>query len=120
MSNEIILTKYLRKIGIPTEIKGYYIIRSAVLLLIEQPDIIMQGDMTRLLYPLLAREYKTTPSRVERAIRTAIEVTFAKDNTGYLQEVFGTVKPTNKAFLSLIADNLKIGLIEGDGDVSTD
>ena len=104
-------------LGIPAHIKGYQFLREGVRLVIEQPDRI--NRITKELYPSIARRYATSPSKVERAIRHAIEVAWDRGDLETLQRFFGyTVsntkgKPTNSEFIALIADKLQLQLKNG-------
>ena len=106
------VTKIIRDLGIPAHIKGYQYIREGILMAIE--DINMMNYITKLLYPTIAKKYKTTSSSVERAIRHAIEVAWNRGKVELLEEMFGyTVsagkgKPTNSEFIALIADKLRL------------
>ena len=109
-SLESIVTEIIHEIGIPAHIKGYQYLREAILLTIEDMDII--NAVTKVLYPTVAKKFNTTPSRVERAIRHAIEVAWDRGDIETLQKFFGyTVsnikgKPTNSEFIAMIADRL--------------
>lgn len=104
------ITKILHELGIPSHIKGYQYIREAILLAVENQDII--NSITKTLYPTLATKFNTTPSRVERAIRHAIEVAWNRGQIEIHDKIFGyTVnsnkgKPTNSEFIAMIADKL--------------
>ena len=106
------VTKIIRDLGIPAHIKGYQYIREVIIMAIE--DINMMNYITKLLYPTIAKKYKTTSSSVERAIRHAIEVAWNRGKVELLEEMFGyTVsagkgKPTNSEFIALIADKLRL------------
>ena len=106
------VTELLHEMGVPAHIKGYQYLREAILMSVEEPQIL--ESITKLLYPDIAKQYQTTPSRVERAIRHAIEVAWNRGRTETLYSVFGyTVntskgRPTNSEFIALIAD--KVGL----------
>ena len=106
------VTKIIRDLGIPAHIKGYQYIREGIIMAIE--DINMMNYITKLLYPTIAKKYKTTSSSVERAIRHAIEVAWNRGKVELLEEMFGyTVsagkgKPTNSEFIALIADKLRL------------
>ena len=101
-----------QKIGIPAHIKGYQYIREGIIMAIE--DINMMNYITKLLYPTIAKKYKTTSSSVERAIRHAIEVAWSRGKVELLEEMFGYTissgkgKPTNSEFIALIADKLRL------------
>lgn len=109
---QVAITKMLHELGIPSHIKGYQFIREGVAIIFENPDII--GGITKELYPELAEKYKTTVSRVERAIRHAIEVSWNRGNWHYMEEIFGhsvdidKAKPTNSEFLVTVADKLRL------------
>ena len=109
-SLEAAVTEIIHEIGVPAHIKGYQYLREAIILAIEDIDII--NAVTKVLYPTVAKKFSTTPSRVERAIRHAIEVAWDRGDVEVLQRVFGyTVsgvkgKPTNSEFIAMIADNM--------------
>lgn len=109
---EVLITRLIHDIGIPAHIRGYQYIREAIGLVIE--DITIINSITKILYPSIAKKYKTTSSRVERAIRHAIEVAWDRGNMELLNQIFGfTVsaekgKPTNSEFISILADNLRL------------
>ncbi|MDD6327859.1 MAG: sporulation transcription factor Spo0A [Eubacteriales bacterium] len=106
------VTEIIREIGIPAHIKGYQYIREGIIMAVR--DINMLNFITKLLYPNIAKKYKTTSSSVERAIRHAIEVAWGRGKIEVIEELFGyTVsagkgKPTNSEFIALIADKLRI------------
>ena len=106
------VTKIIHQIGVPAHIKGYQYLRSAILMTIRDNDII--NSVTKVLYPSVAKKYQTTTSRVERAIRHAIEVAWDRGDVDTLNSYFGyTVqnnrgKPTNSEFIAMIADNLRL------------
>lgn len=110
IENEI--TEILHEVGIPAHIKGYMYLRSAIMTTYYNIEIL--GQVTKVLYPDIARQYNTTSSRVERAIRHAIEVAWNRGNTEAIDEIFGyTVsasksKPTNSEFIAMIADKLRL------------
>ena len=109
---QISITKILHELGIPSHIKGYQYIRDGVGLVFENPDII--GGITKELYPELATKFDTTVSRVERAIRHAIEVSWNRGNWDLMEEIFGNsvdidrAKPTNSEFIVTVADKLRL------------
>ena len=113
---ETMVTEIIHEIGIPAHIKGYQYIREAIILTVRYMDLI--NAVTKALYPMVAKRYNTTPSRVERAIRHAIEVAWDRGDIEVLQKYFGyTVsnikgKPTNSEFIALIADRLQLRLKE--------
>ncbi|MDR7869997.1 MAG: sporulation transcription factor Spo0A [Tissierellaceae bacterium] len=106
------ITKIIQEIGIPAHIKGYLYIREAITMVIDDMDYL--GAVTKELYPAVAAKFNTTPSRVERAIRHAIEVAWNRGKIETLDKLFGyTVsntkgKPTNSEFIALIADKLRL------------
>ena len=107
-----IVTNILRNLGVPAHIKGYQYLREAIMMVIGDIDVINQ--ITKQLYPEIAKKYKTTPSRVERAIRHAIEVAWGRGQQDTVENIFGyTVsaakgKPTNSEFIAMIADKLRL------------
>lgn len=109
---EAVVTDIIHEIGVPAHIKGYQYLREAIILTINDMDMI--NAVTKVLYPEVARKYGTTPSRVERAIRHAIEVAWDRGDIETLQRFFGyTVsnikgKPTNSEFIAMIADCLSL------------
>ena len=106
------ITKILHELGIPSHIKGYQYIREGISILYERPETI--GGITKELYPELANKFDTTVSRVERAIRHAIEVSWNRGNWNLMEEIFGhsvdidKAKPTNSEFIVTIADKLRL------------
>lgn len=106
------VTKIIHQIGVPAHIKGYQYLRTAILMAIEDSDII--NSVTKILYPGVAKKYQTTSSRVERAIRHAIEVAWDRGDIETLNFYFGYTihntrgKPTNSEFIAMIADNLRL------------
>ena len=111
-SLEAMVTDIIHEIGVPAHIKGYQYLREAIILTINDMDVI--NAVTKVLYPEVARKFNTTPSRVERAIRHAIEVAWDRGDIEVLQKFFGyTVsnikgKPTNSEFIAMIADCLSL------------
>ena len=109
---KISITKTLHDLGIPSHIKGYQYIRGGVEILFDRPDVI--GGITKELYPELADRFSTTVSRVERAIRHAIEVSWNRGDWDLMEELFGhsvdidKAKPTNSEFMVTIADKLRL------------
>lgn len=106
------VTKIIHQIGVPAHIKGYQYLRTAILMTINDGDII--NSVTKVLYPSVAKKYATTTSRVERAIRHAIEVAWDRGDVDTLNSYFGYTiqndrgKPTNSEFIAMIADNLRL------------
>ena len=109
---ELSVTKILHELGIPSHIKGYQYIREGIIMIYNNPEII--GGITKELYPDVAMKYDTTVSRVERAIRHAIEVSWNRGNWDLMEEIFGhsvdidRAKPTNSEFIVTIADKLRL------------
>ena len=109
---QISITKILHELGIPSHIKGYQYIREGIGIIYEHPETI--GGITKELYPELAEKFDTTVSRVERAIRHAIEVSWNRGNWELMEEIFGhsvdidKAKPTNSEFIVTIADKLSL------------
>ena len=114
---EALVTDIIHEIGVPAHIKGYQYLREAIILTINDMDII--NAVTKVLYPEVAKKFGTTPSRVERAIRHAIEVAWDRGDIEVLQKFFGyTVsnikgKPTNSEFIAMIADCLSLRQKQG-------
>ena len=113
---EAMVTSVIHEIGVPAHIKGYQYLREAIMIAVEDMEVI--NAITKVLYPRVAKAYSTTPSRVERAIRHAIEVAWDRGDLDTLQRFFGyTVsntkgKPTNSEFIALIADRLQLQIRE--------
>lgn len=109
---QISTTKILHELGVPSHIKGYLYIREGIMMLYERPEVI--GGITKELYPEIASKYNTTVSRVERAIRHAIEVSWNRGNWQLMEEIFGhsvdidKAKPTNSEFIVTVADKLRL------------
>jgi two-component system response regulator (stage 0 sporulation protein A) len=106
------VTSIIHKIGVPAHIKGYQYLRTAIMMTVEDNELI--NSVTKILYPTVAKKYQTTSSRVERAIRHAIEVAWDRGDLDILNEYFGYTiqnergKPTNSEFIAMIADNLRL------------
>lgn len=111
---EVRVTNVIHQIGVPAHIKGYQYLREAIMMAVDDMEAV--GAITKVLYPSIAKQFKTTSSRVERAIRHAIEVAWDRGDLETLQSYFGyTVsgvkgKPTNSEFISMIADRLRLQL----------
>ena len=109
---QISITKMLHELGMPSHIKGYQYIREGITMIYNDPNII--GGITKELYPELASKFDTTVSRVERAIRHAIEVSWNRGNWDYMEELFGhsvdidKARPTNSEFIVTVADKLRL------------
>ena len=106
------VTNMIHEIGVPAHIKGYQYLREAIMMSVE--DVEMLGSITKVLYPTIADKYQTTSSRVERAIRHAIEVAWSRGKMETLDALFGYTintgkgKPTNSEFIALIADKIRL------------
>ena len=111
---EALVTNIIHEVGVPAHIKGYQYLREAIMMVVNDIDVINQ--ITKQLYPEIAAKYHTTPSRVERAIRHAIEVAWGRGQVDTVESIFGyTVsnskgKPTNSEFIAMIADKLRLEL----------
>lgn len=109
---QISITKMLHELGMPSHIKGYQYIREGIILVYESPELV--GGITKELYPEIAKKFETTVSRVERAIRHAIEVSWNRGNWQLMEEIFGhsvdidKAKPTNSEFIVTVADKLRL------------
>lgn len=106
------VTEMIHEIGVPAHIKGYQYLREAIMMSVE--DIEMLNSITKILYPTIAKKFSTIPSRVERAIRHAIEVAWSRGKMETLEALFGYTintgkgKPTNSEFIALIADKIRL------------
>ena len=113
---QISITKMLHELGMPSHIKGYQYIREGITMVYDNPEIV--GGITKELYPDIATKFDTTVSRVERAIRHAIEVSWNRGNWDFMEEVFGhsvdidKAKPTNSEFIVTIADKLRLEFLK--------
>jgi two-component system response regulator (stage 0 sporulation protein A) len=109
---EVEISKLLHSLGIPSHIRGYQYIRESIFMMYENPGVL--GGITKNIYPEIAQRYDTTSSRVERAIRHAIEVSWARGDIDLMEELFGhsvdydRSKPTNSEFIATLADNLRL------------
>ncbi len=106
------VTDMIHEIGVPAHIKGYQYLRDAIMMSVDNPSMI--SSITKILYPTIAKRFQTTPSRVERAIRHAIEVAWSRGRMETLDALFGYTidtgkgKPTNSEFIALIADRIRL------------
>jgi len=111
---EALVTNVIHEIGVPAHIKGYQYLREAIMMVVQDIDVINQ--ITKQLYPEIAGKYHTTPSRVERAIRHAIEVAWSRGKNDAVESIFGYTisaskgKPTNSEFIAMISDKLRLEL----------
>lgn len=109
---EVVVSQIMHQIGVPAHIRGYQYLREAIILSVNNSEMI--SSVTKILYPTVAKAFKTTPSRVERAIRHAIEVAWDRGDVDVLSSYFGYTiqnergKPTNSEFIAMISDNLKL------------
>ena len=106
------VTEIIHEVGVPAHIKGYQYLREAIIMSVNNME--MLNSITKILYPGIAKKYQTTPSRVERAIRHAIEVAWSRGKMDTLDELFGYTisngkgKPTNSEFIALITDKIRL------------
>ena len=106
------MTDMIHELGVPAHIKGYQYLREAIIMSVN--DIEMLNSITKILYPEIAKKHKTTSSRVERAIRHAIEVAWSRGKLETIEEMFGYTinsgkgKPTNSEFIALISDKIRL------------
>ncbi len=111
-SINIEVTKMIQQMGVPAHVKGYQYLRDAIIFVIKEVSLL--GAVTKELYPMIAKSYNTTPSRVERAIRHAIELAWDRGNIDFMNKFFGYTinvdrgKPTNSEFIAMVADKLRI------------
>ena len=111
---EALVTNIIHEVGVPAHIKGYQYLREAIIMVVNDIDVINQ--ITKSLYPKIADKFNTTPSRVERAIRHAIEVAWGRGQQEVVESIFGYTisaakgKPTNSEFIAMIADKLRLEL----------
>lgn len=111
---EALVTNIIHEVGVPAHIKGYQYLREAIMMVVNDIDVINQ--ITKSLYPKIAYKFNTTPSRVERAIRHAIEVAWGRGQQEAVEQIFGYTisaakgKPTNSEFIAMIADKLRLEL----------
>jgi two-component system response regulator (stage 0 sporulation protein A) len=108
------VTNIIHGIGVPAHIKGYMYLREAILMVVDEVELL--GAVTKELYPMIAKKYNTTASRVERAIRHAIEIAWTRGNVDLINDLFGYTiniekgKPTNSEFIAMIADKLRMNI----------
>lgn len=111
-SLETRVTEIIHEIGVPAHIKGYQYLREAIIMSVN--DMEMLNSITKILYPSIAKKFQTTPSRVERAIRHAIEVAWSRGKMDTIDDMFGYTinngkgKPTNSEFIALITDKIRL------------
>lgn len=120
-SLEARITNIIHEIGVPAHIKGYHYLRDAIAMVVE--DIGLLGAVTKELYPRIAENHNTTPSRVERAIRHAIEVAWTRGRIDTIENIFGYTidtdkgKPTNSEFIAMVADKLRLEMEMAEGSI---
>lgn len=111
---ETVVTDFIHELGVPAHIKGYQYIRSAIMMVVENMDLL--NFITKQLYPEIAKAYNTTASRVERAIRHSIEVAWSRGKPEIMNDIFGYTihtgkgKPTNSEFIAMVADRIRLTL----------
>lgn len=109
---EGLVTEYIHELGVPAHIKGYHYLRTAIMMVVKDMDLL--NYITKELYPEIAKAYRTTSSRVERAIRHSIEVAWTRGKPQTMEEVFGYTintgkgKPTNSEFIAMVADRIRL------------
>lgn len=109
---ESLVTEYIHELGVPAHIKGYHYLRTAIMMVVQDMDLL--NYITKELYPEIAKAYQTTSSRVERAIRHSIEVAWTRGKPQTMNEVFGYTintgkgKPTNSEFIAMVADRIRL------------
>lgn len=114
---EMVISCFMLELGIPAHLRGYQFLRSAISMCVEDMELV--GSVTKLLYPDIAKQYQTTDTKIERAIRNAIEVSWNRGNSDLFEELFGYsncheyTRPTNSEYIAVVADyiRLKNGLI---------
>lgn len=110
---DVEVTNLIHQMGVPAHVRGYQYLRDAIILVIGEVNLL--GAVTKELYPMIAEKYNTTPSRVERAIRHAIELAWDRGNIELMNKIFGYTidvergKPTNSEFIAMVADRLRVG-----------
>lgn len=116
------ISAFMLELGIPAHLRGYYYLREAVLLAVSDMELV--GSVTKLLYPVIARRYKTTLQRVERAIRNAVEVSWERGNPEVFEDLFGfsretgVPRPTNSEYIARIADKIRMDATTGEKHVT--
>lgn len=109
---EVEVTRMIHQMGVPAHVKGYQYLRDAIVCVVQ--EVALLGAVTKELYPMIAEKYSTTPSRVERAIRHAIELAWDRGNVDFMNRFFGYTinvdrgKPTNSEFIAMVADKLRM------------
>jgi len=112
---EVEVTRMIHQMGVPAHVKGYQYLRDAIVNVVS--DVSLLGAVTKELYPMIASKYQTTPSRVERAIRHAIELAWDRGNVDFMNRFFGYTinvdrgKPTNSEFVAMVADKLRMSIM---------
>lgn len=112
---EVEVTRMIHQMGVPAHVKGYQYLRDAIVSVVIEVSLL--GAVTKELYPMIAEKYQTTPSRVERAIRHAIELAWDRGNVDFMNRFFGYTinvdrgKPTNSEFVAMVADKLRMSMM---------
>jgi len=112
MNHEKVITRYFHELGIPANVMGYMYARTAIVMVLG--DAVSIKNITKQLYPAIAKEYSTTPSRVERAIRHAIEITWSRGSREIQDKIFKNTinknkgKPTNSEFIAMLVDKVRM------------
>ncbi|AFM42221.1 response regulator receiver protein [Desulfosporosinus acidiphilus SJ4] len=112
---EVEVTRMIHQMGVPAHVKGYQYLRDAIVSVVQEVSLL--GAVTKELYPMIAEKYQTTPSRVERAIRHAIELAWDRGNVDFMNRFFGYTinidrgKPTNSEFVAMVADKLRMSMM---------
>jgi len=107
-----VVTDFIHELGVPAHIKGYHYMRTAIMMVVDDPELL--NFITKQLYPEIAKKYYTTSSRVERAIRHAIEVAWGRGKPETINRIFGYTihegkgKPTNSEFIAMVADRIRL------------
>jgi two-component system response regulator (stage 0 sporulation protein A) len=111
---EIYVTEIMLDIGVPAHLKGYYYLRDAIIMAEKEPEVVT--SVTKLMYPVIAKQYKTTDQKVERAIRNAIEISWTRGNTQTFSKLFGYSvqdgrnRPTNSEYIARVADQVRLDI----------
>lgn len=112
---EEIITNVMHHLGIPAHIKGYYYLRSSILETIERPEHVT--SVTKLLYPCISKKFPTTPKKLERSMRNAIQLSWERGDTSLQEKLFGysridnSIRPTNSEFIAVVADSIRLQLM---------
>lgn len=116
IKRKMYVTKVMLELGVPAHLKGYHYLRTAILMAVQDMDVV--SSVTKLLYPDVAKEYRTTSQKVERAIRNAIEVSWQRGNMEAMEKMFGFSantgkgRPTNSEYIARVADEVYLHYLE--------